>query len=51
MTLRIDDYIWTIAEDNFIGKWVRKSGRLDHDRWLFEKLEELLPKDRRGIAL
>lgn len=32
--------IWTIAEDEYIGKWVRETGRLDHDQWLIDRLWE-----------
>jgi len=48
MTIRIDNDIATIAEDQFIGKWVRQTGRLDHDRWLLDKIK---PRVGGGVCL
>lgn len=46
MSLVEQDSIWTIAEDQFIGKWVRDEKRLDHDQWVLTRIKERLKRFR-----
>jgi FkbM family methyltransferase len=40
---------WTIAEDQFISRWARESGRLDHDQWLLGQIGKRLNGPRRSF--
>jgi len=32
-----------VAGDTHIGKWIEETGRLDHDRWLLDRIEPFIP--------
>ena len=34
---------WVISNDTHVGKWVEETGRLDHDRWLLDRIEPMIP--------
>lgn len=34
---------WVISNDTHVGKWVEETGRLDHDRWMLDKVEPMIP--------
>lgn len=36
------DGMWLIKEDEYISKWAKETGRLDHDQWLLPKVKERL---------
>ena len=42
---------WTIEEDQFISKWARQTGRLDHDQWLLGQVDLRIPANRRDTFI